>query len=158
LVTTQGFEDVLSIGRQTRPELYNLFVTARRPLVESNLIFGIPERLDAEGRIIQRLDKSAVELLVRQLSRKFHSSSSRKASARIDIVAVCFLHAYANPIHERHLAERLRRAGLRVCASHEVLPEYREFERWSTTVLNAYVTPLMDKYLANLERHFGRSR
>src|SRR5436853_454648 len=71
---------------------------------------------------------------------------------KIDIVAVCFLHSYANPAHEQTVAEQLRRAGLRVCASHEVLPEYREYERWSTTVLNAYVTPLIDEYLGKLER------
>ena len=158
LVTTEGFEDVLHIGRQTRRELYNFFVAARRPLVEPNLIFGIPERLDAEGRILQPLDRHGLQRLVKHL----RSAALRKAShvngELIDIVAVCFLHSYANPIHERRAAEELRRAGFSVCASHEVLPEYKEFERWSTTVLNAYVTPVMEKYLAKLEQKFGASK
>jgi N-methylhydantoinase A/oxoprolinase/acetone carboxylase beta subunit len=159
LVTTQGVEDVLTIGRQTRRELYNFFVTAPRPLVERHLIFGLPERLDAQGKIIQSLDRAALKRLVKSLKRSLSppGARTRPEEQKVDIVAVCFLHAYANPIHERQVAEQLRRAGLRVCASHEVLPEYREFERWSTTALNAYVTPLMDEYLGNLEQQLGRS-
>jgi N-methylhydantoinase A/oxoprolinase/acetone carboxylase beta subunit len=76
----------------------------------------------------------------------------------VDIVAVCLLHSYVNPSHEVKVAARLRRAALRVCASHEVLPEYREFERWSTTVVNAYVTPLIHDYLTNLEQRLKGAR
>jgi N-methylhydantoinase A/oxoprolinase/acetone carboxylase beta subunit len=140
LVATEGFEDVLYIGRQTRPELYNLFVPPRRPLVEANLVFGLPERLDATGRVLTAINVAAVNKL-----------AARLRSRKVDIVAVCLLHSYVNPDHELKVAARLRRAGLRVCASHEVLPEYREFERWSTTVVNAYVTPLIHDYLTNLE-------
>ena len=78
--------------------------------------------------------------------------------AGADVVAVCLLHSYANPAHEQAVARWLRAAGCLVCASHEVLPEYREYERWSTTVVNAYVTPLMDRYLGRLERALGGSR
>jgi len=146
LVATEGFEDVLHIGRQTRPELYNLFVPPRRPLVDSNLVFGIPERLDAAGRVLTAVNLAVLNKLAAGLR-----------SRKVDIVAVCLLHSYINPAHELKVAGRLRRAGLRVCASHEVLPEYREFERWSTTVVNAYVTPLIQNYLTNLEQKLKKA-
>jgi N-methylhydantoinase A/oxoprolinase/acetone carboxylase beta subunit len=146
LVATEGFEDVLYIGRQNRPQLYNLFVPPRRPLVEAELVFGVAERLDATGRVLDAVKIGAVEKLVARLRLR-----------AVDVVAVCLLHSYVNPAHELKVAERFRRAGLRVCASHEVLPEYREFERWSTTVVNAYVTPLVHGYLTNLEHRLNGS-
>lgn len=146
LVATEGFEDVLHIGRQTRPELYNLFVQPRRPLVEANLIFGVPERLDAAGSVLTAVNLTTLNKL-----------AARLRSLKVDIVAVCLLHSYINPAHELKVAGRLRRAGLRVCASHEVLPEYREFERWSTTVVNAYVTPLIQNYLTSLEQKLKKA-
>jgi N-methylhydantoinase A/oxoprolinase/acetone carboxylase beta subunit len=144
LVATKGFEDVLKIGRQTRPELYNVFVAPRPPLVEPQLTFGLAERLDASGAVLE----SVVEDDVDQLARLLHDR-------KVEMVAVCLLHSYANPVHEQQVATLLRQSGLTVCTSHEVLPEYREFERWSTTVVNAYVTPLMDRYLARLEDSLG---
>ena len=146
LVTTAGFEDVIHIGRQTRPELYNLFVPPRRQLVNGSLVFGLAERLDAGGQVLEPIARNALSKLAAKLSR-----------AKPDIVAVCLLHSYLNPTHEVQAAEHLRRAGFQVCASHEVLPEYREFERWSTTVINAYVTPLIDRYLNNLQRRLKDS-
>lgn len=140
LVATKGFEDVLKIGRQTRPELYNIFVAPRPPLVEPHLTFGLAERLDASGAVIEPVVEDDVD----QLARVLHDH-------QVDIVAVCLLHAYANPAHEQQVAHWLRQSGLTVCASHEVLPEYREYERWSTTVVNAYVTPIMSRYLLRLE-------
>ena len=147
LVTTEGFEDVLRIGRQTRPELYNFLVPAPRPIVAPDLTFGISERLDASGRTLVRVDDLALDRLAASLE-----------AAGVDIVAVCLLHAYANPAHERQVADRLRRAGLTTSMSHEVLPEYREYERWSTTVVNAYVTPIIDRYLGALETRLSGSR
>jgi len=147
LVTTEGFEDVLRIGRQTRPELYNFLVPAPRPIVAPDLTFGISERLDASGRTLVRVDDLALDRLAASLQ-----------AAGVDIVAVCLLHAYANPAHERQVADRLRRAGLTTSMSHEVLPEYREYERWSTTVVNAYVTPIIDRYLGALETRLSGSR
>ncbi|HEY6359175.1 MAG TPA: hydantoinase/oxoprolinase family protein [Vicinamibacterales bacterium] len=147
LVTTEGFEDVLRIGRQTRPELYNFLVPAPRPIVAPDLTFGIKERLDASGRTLVRVDDLALDRLAASLQ-----------AASVDIVAVCLLHAYANPAHERQVADRLRRAGLTTSMSHEVLPEYREYERWSTTVVNAYVTPIIDRYLGALETRLSGSR
>jgi N-methylhydantoinase A/oxoprolinase/acetone carboxylase beta subunit len=147
LLTTSGFEDVVRIGRQTRPELYNLFVPPRRPIVDPGMTLGVPERLDASGDVLVELDEAVVDEAVRLLGER---------GARI--IAVCLLHSYANPTHEQRIARRLRGAGWQVSASHEVLPEYREFERWSTTVVNAYVTPLVDRYLATLEARLSGSR
>jgi len=141
LIATRGFEDVLKIGRQTRPELYNVFVEPRPPLVDPALTFGVTERLDATGGVLQQVNEEEVD----RLARLIHDRGAT-------IVAVCLLHSYANPAHEQQVATLLRQSGLLVCTSHEVLPEYREFERWSTTVVNAYVTPLMDRYLETLER------
>jgi N-methylhydantoinase A/oxoprolinase/acetone carboxylase beta subunit len=144
LVATAGFEDVLRIGRQTRPELYNFFVAPRQPLVDPALTFGVAERLDASGATLLKVDHAACARVAKAI-----------AAAGGEIAAVCLLHAYANPAHERQVAAILRRAGLAVCASSDVLPEYREYERWSTTVVNAYVTPLIDRYLGNLEKNLG---
>ncbi len=140
LLTTAGFEDVLAIGRQTRPELYNIFVPPARPLVPRERVFGVHARLDANGEVLTPISDAEIDRVVTTV-----------AASGAEICAVCFLHAYANGAHEHRVAEALRRSGLLVCTSHEVLPEYREFERWSTTVVNAYVTPLIDRYLAKLE-------
>ena len=139
LLTTAGFEDVLLIGRQTRAELYNFMVEARRPLVEAGLTFGVQERMAADGSVIKALEEVEIARLVEAV----------KASGVVS-VAVCLLHCYVNAAHEQMLAARLREAGLMVSASHEILPEYREFERWATTTVNAYVTPLMASYLGRL--------
>ncbi|HSG01698.1 MAG TPA: hydantoinase/oxoprolinase family protein, partial [Vicinamibacterales bacterium] len=147
LVATAGFEDVLRIGRQTRPELYNIFVPAPRPIVDAGLTFGIGERLDADGVELEPVDEAGLGPVFEAL-----------ASGRAEIAAVCLLHAYANPDHEQQVAHRLREGGWPVSASHEVLPEYREYERWSTTVVNAYVTPLIDRYLGRLEAELGSTR
>src|SRR5262245_38307584 len=140
LVATAGFEDVLRIGRQTRRELYNFLVQDRQPLVEPGLTFGIRERLDASGALLEPLDESGLDALMATLQ-----------ACEVEAVAVCLLHSYVNPDHEARVAARLERAGFVVSASHRVLPEYREFERFSTTVVNAYVTPLMARYLTALE-------
>ena len=95
--------------------------------------------------MIDALDEAALDRACR----------TRLRSAGADVVAVCLLHSYVNPAHEARVADRLRRDGWPVSASHEVLPEYREFERWSTTVVNAYVTPLIDRYLGALEARAG---
>jgi N-methylhydantoinase A/oxoprolinase/acetone carboxylase beta subunit len=139
-VTTRGFEDVLEIGRQTRSELYNFMVKARQPLIAPGLTFNINERLNADGSILQPLSESDITQLTGTLR-----------SHEVDSVAICLLHSYANSIHEDRLTTSLEQAGFTVSASNKVLPEYREFERWSTTVVNAYVTPLMAKYLTKLE-------
>src|SRR4030095_8781165 len=147
LVATQGFEDVLRIGRQTRSELYNVFIPLPRPLVDPAVTFGLRERLDAAGHVLVPVDDREVDRL-----------ADRIEQSGAQIVAVCLLHSYANPAHERQVAGLMRRRNLAVCASHEVLPEYREFERWSTTAINAYVTPVIDRYLGRLEGMLLRAR
>ena len=140
LVTTEGFEDVLLIGRQTRRELYNPFVEAPRPIVPADKAFGLRERVLTDGVVERALEESDLEGLVERLR-----------GSDVEAVAVCLLHAYANPVHERAVAARLAREGYPVSVSHELLSEYREFERCSTTAVNAYVTPLMASYLERLE-------
>jgi N-methylhydantoinase A/oxoprolinase/acetone carboxylase beta subunit len=141
LLTTAGFEDVLLIGRQTRAELYNFQVQAPRPLIEAGLTFGVTERLAADGSVLEPLSLEEIDRLIAAL-----------LDAKPDSVAICLLHSYANSAHEEALAKALTAAGFTVSASHAILPEYREFERWSTTAVNAYVTPLMGSYLTHLEQ------
>jgi len=147
LVTTKGFEDVLAIGRQTRRELYNFMVQANRPMIEPGLTFGVTERLDQHGVVLEPLRVEELDVLTEKL---------RAMGA--ECVAVCLLHSYANPVHEQQVEAHLVRAGFTVSSSHRVLPEYREYERWSTTVVNAYVTPMMSRYLMSLEEGLGTTR
>ena len=144
LLATAGFEDVLRIGRQTRPELYNFYVRRAEPLVSLALTFGLQERMAADGSVLVPLDFGELEAAVQTL-----------LAHQVESVAVCFLHSYSNAAHEQQAAAVLRRAGLRVSASHEILPEYREYERWSTTAVNAYVAPLMERYLGRLQAELG---
>src|SRR6202166_4191990 len=137
-VTTRGFEDLIAIGRQNRPELYNLTPALPVPLVARELCFGVDERVLFDGTVERELRPADVE----ELGRRIEASGAES-------VAICLLHSYRNDAHERLLLEGLH--GF-VCASRDVSPEFREFERASTTVINAYVGPLMDRYLAELER------
>jgi N-methylhydantoinase A len=146
LLTTAGFEDVVEIGRQTRPDLYALEPLTPSPLVPRRLRLGVAERLTFDGRCLVPLSDAAIRRAVAALRR-----------ARPQSIAVCLLHAYANPVHERRLGRVLRRLGLPVSLSHELVAEYREFERTSTTVMNAYVAPVMGRHLAALERGIGRA-
>ncbi len=141
LIATAGFEDVLRIGRQARPGLYRFTSTRAEPLVPPELSFGIEERVAADGEILVPLHHADVETLVTRLQK-----------TDVDSVAVCLLHSYAHPQHEVAIAEALREVGFSVSASHEVLPEYREYERWATTAVNAYVAPKMSRYLQQLEQ------
>jgi N-methylhydantoinase A len=151
LITTEGFRDVLEIGRQTRPDLYALHPTRPEPLVPSPWRFELPERVDREGRVLVPLDLDAADTVIQQL-----------LAEQIESVAVCFLFSFLNPAHEQAVRQRilaLAGKGLpHVSLSCEVLPEYREYERTSTTVVNAYVAPLMSHYLSNLEKGLGGRR
>jgi N-methylhydantoinase A len=137
-VTTRGFEDLIAIGRQNRPELYNLTPALPVPLVPRDLCFGVDERVLFDGAVERELRPEAIEELRRKI----------KASG-VESVAICLLHSWRNDAHERLLLKGLH--GF-VSASCDVSPEFREFERASTTVINAYVGPLMDRYLGDLER------
>ncbi len=134
-VTTHGFEDLIAIGRQNRPELYNLMPALAVPLVPRELCFGVHERILFDGTIEHPLQ-------IGNLARRIEESGAES-------VAICLLHSYQNDVHERLLLEALN--GF-VCASCDISPEFREFERASTTVINAYVGPMMDRYLGELER------
>jgi N-methylhydantoinase A len=139
-VTTAGFEDLIAIGRQNRARLYDLTPPLPVPLVRREHCFGVAERTLFDGTIEQRPSEAELERLCARLRR-----------ARIDAVAVCLLHSYQNPANERAVAAALR-GRFFLCASHEISPEFREYERASTTVIDAYVGPLMEAYLAALER------
>ncbi len=142
LVTTAGFEDVLEIGRQARPRLYDLLVEKAEPLVPQSRRFGLAERLDSKGRVLLSPGRREIARVVQAVARSGAQS-----------VAVCLLFSFVNPKHERAIARALSSAGFHVSASHKILPEYREFERTSTTVVNAYLVPVMGHYLGEIERH-----
>ncbi len=140
LITTAGFEDVIHIGRQNRAELYNLTPLLRSPIIPRTMCFGVRERAYFDGAVAQSPSAAEMARLKTRLRR-----------AGVQSVAICFLHAYRNPANEKRAAEALEGFGY-LCTSHDVCPEFREYERSSTTLINAYVGPLMDKYLGELER------
>jgi N-methylhydantoinase A len=139
LVTTRGFEDVVVIGRQARPELYNLGAVKPPPLVSDNLRFGLAGRVMASGEIMEELDEKALAALVARLRK-----------AKVKSVAICLLFSFVNPQFEKRIAEVLSVLGIPLSVSHQILPEYREFERTSTVTINAYLQPLMGSYLQRL--------
>ncbi len=141
LLTTEGFEDVLVIGRQTRRELYNIFVTRPAPLVPEDLRFGVRERTLYDGSIERPLDRTHLEEVIAELRTK-----------DIESIAVSLLYSFANPDHENAIFMTLESLGLPVSLSSKILPEYREYERTSTTVINAYLAPLMSRYLLRLQQ------
>ena len=142
LVTTQGFRDSIEIAQENRFEQYDIFIEKPEPLVPRTLRFTIPERVDAKGGVRLALDEKAVEVLAETLKAK-----------KVEAVAIGYLHSYANPAHEKRTAEILAKLlpGVRLSVSSEICPEVREYERFSTTVANAYVQPLMGQYLENLK-------
>jgi len=142
LIVTRGTRDVYSIGRGNRPESYNLFFHRHRPLVPRHLTREIDERMLASGEVLEPLGPASLDEACRRL-----------ADEKVEAVAVCFLHSYVNPEHERAAGEIVRRAlpGAYVSLSHEILREYREFERTSTTVVNAYIGPKVGGYVRNLK-------
>jgi N-methylhydantoinase A len=149
LLTTRGFRDVYAIGRSNRIEAFNLFFHRPKPLTRREMTFEVDERLNARGQVIHPIDEKQVEEIALRLR-----------DANIEAVAVCFLHSYANPIHERLAGDVLRRVNpdLFVTLSHEILREFREYERTSTTVLNAYVGPRVRTYLGKLETYLRREK
>lgn len=147
LVTTRGFEDVLVIGRQARPELYNLNAVRPPPLVPDDLRFGVRERVTSAGEVIESLDEAELIRLLRRLKK-----------ARVDSVAICLLFSFVAPEHEQKIFRALSVLNIPLSVSHQILPEYREFERTSTVTINAYLQPLMGSYLNRLARNTPRLR
>jgi N-methylhydantoinase A len=142
LLTTEGFRDALEIGREGRYDMYDLFIDPPAPLVPRHLRFEVPERLLADGTVLRSLDEEAARRAI-----------ARAVAAGVDGLAVCLLHAYVNPVHERRLLELAAELApqLAVSASSDVVPEIREYERTSTTTANVYVAPMVARYLENLE-------
>ena len=143
LITTAGFRDALEIGREGRYDIYDLFLKLPEPLVERRLRLEVRERLYARGDVMVPLNEEDVV-----------EACDALREARVQAVAIVFLHAYVNPDHERRAAEIVRRElpEVAISVSHRVAAELREFERASTTVANAYVQPLVEKYLSRLAR------
>jgi N-methylhydantoinase A len=144
LITTKGFEDVLVIGRQARPELYNLNAVKPPPLVPDELRLGVAERVVASGEVLQALDETSLGALVEKLR-----------GENVESVAVSLLFSFLHPQHEEQVEKAIAALGVPVSISSRILPEYREYERTSTVVINAYLQPLMGRYLKRLNSGFG---
>jgi len=141
LVTTRGFEDAIEIGRQARPKLYDFFFDRIEPLVPKDLRFGIEERTTPDGEILTAPNEEDLQAL-----------SKRISQAKPESIAISLLFSFANPKNEDSVAYALRSLQVPVSISHEILPEFREYERTSTVVINAYLQPVMQNYLENLRR------
>jgi N-methylhydantoinase A len=147
LVTTAGFEDAIEIGRQARPKLYDFFFDRVEPLMERDLRFGVEERTGSDGEILTAAAPEDLKTL-----------ASRVAAARPQAVAISLLFSFANPKNETAVAEVLRSLGVPLSISHEILPEFREYERTSTVVVNAYLQPVMKGYLERLSTGVANGR
>nr|WP_298929605.1 hydantoinase/oxoprolinase family protein [uncultured Allomuricauda sp.] len=147
LITTEGFRDVLEIARGTRPDLYNFNFKKEDPFVDRYLRQEVKERINYLGEVITPLDETTVDTHITQFIKE-----------GVEAIAVCFLHGYKNPVHEKKLADYIRSKypQFEVITSHEVTREWREYERTSSTVLSAYVKPIATKYLNNLTHHLQK--
>lgn len=147
-ITTEGFRDMLEIARQIRPSLYDLQFEKPQPLVPRQLCYEVPERLNAQGEVITPLDESVVEEVVEQI-----------AKTGVEAVAVCLLHSYRNPAHEQRIGELLRAKlpNITISLSSDVVPEFREYLRASTTVINSSVAPVVSTYLTSIREKLNSS-
>jgi N-methylhydantoinase A len=144
LITTQGFRDIYEIGRVNRPESYNLFFRRHAPLIERDLRYEVRERIDAQGRVLIRLDEEQVR-----------AALADAVAQGVEAIAILFLHSYRNPGHEQRVKAIVEQSypQLFVTASHELSQEYREFERTSTVAANAYIGPRVRHYLSEMGEH-----
>jgi N-methylhydantoinase A len=145
LVTTAGFEDAIEIGRQARPKLYDFFFDRIEPLVPRDLRFGVNERTGSNGEILTAPAPPELQKLADQL-----------AAAKPQSIAISLLFSFANPANELAVSEALNKLGVPLSISHQILPEFREYERTSTVVINAYLQPVMQSYLENLQTRSRR--
>jgi N-methylhydantoinase A len=148
LLITEGFRDIYEIGRINRPDAYNLHFRKHVPLVERALCFEVRERLMADGTVLEALDEATVE-----------AACERMREEGVEAVAILLLHCYRNPAHEQRVKEivQARLPGVFVTASHELSQEYREFERCSTAVANAYIGPRVSQYVHGIDRHIDEA-
>ena len=144
LITNKGFEDIIEIGRQNRSELYNLSYKKNEPLISSKLRFGISGRINYEGTVLEEIDEQALFELIDKLQR-----------ARVESIAVSLLFSFKNPEHELKVKKIFEKLDIPISLSHEILSEFREYERTSTTVINAYVSPKMKKYITYIKENIG---
>ena len=142
LITTQGFRDIMEIANQTRPDLYNFWVQRPPSPIPRYLVFEVPERVMADGSVSVQLDESSVPKIAAQLR-----------ELEVESVAICFISSYKNPAHELRVKELLLKEcpNLHMCTSYETLPEIREYERFCTTAVNAYLMPKVKDYISNLD-------
>ena len=147
LVVTKGFRDILQIGRQDRPDLYDWRIRRADALVPRRLRFEVEERVLYTGEVFEPLHEDDVEAVIEKLK-----------EAEVEAVAVCLLHSYANPVHEHAVGDALRKAlpNTTVSLSYEVVPEFKEYERMSTTTINSFVAPVMGRYLTNLQESIAK--
>jgi len=149
LITTRGFRDVLAIQRQTRANVYAVAFEKPRPLVPLNLIREVTERIGVNGEVLTPLNE-----------RELLEAATELLARGVEALAICFLHSYRTPVHEERAAGLIRDAfpGVPVVLSSAILPAFREYERTSTTAMAAYLTPMVDGYLGNLERYLDRKK
>ena len=147
LLITEGFKDIYEIGRINRPDAYNLFFNKHKPLVERALCFEVEERITADGEILTPLNETSV-----------NDICDRLIDLEIEAVGILLLHCYKNPSHEQRVKEIVRKRikNCFISASHELSQEYREFERCSTVVANAYIGPKVSKYIKNINSHIDQ--
>jgi N-methylhydantoinase A len=139
-VTTSGFEDSIEIGRQHRPKLYDFFFEREPALAPTELRFGVDERVSAEGKILREADHASLESLVQRI-----------AAEKPQAIAISLLFSFANPANERAVAKALAKLNIPLSISHQILPEFREYERASTVLVNAYLQPIMQTYFQKLQ-------
>jgi N-methylhydantoinase A len=167
LITTAGFADVLAVGRQEREDLYCLAPQLRRPKQDPRAVVEVQERLDASGKVLQKLEKEEVQRVVDAVAKLAGGKGARQGAgtssagaARIDAIAVCFLHSYLNPIHEKRIARAMRKLRIPVVCSAELAAEHREFERfttaWADASLAPVVGPAMHKLQSEVQRRWSK--
>src|SRR3989337_1223998 len=147
LITTKGFEDVIEIGRQNRGKLYDLFWEPREPLIKRELRFGVNERTNFQGKVIKNVRLADVKKI-----------SSKLKKLKVGGIAISFLHSYANPKNEERVEYLLKPLGIPISISSRILPEFREYERTSTTVANCYLLPRVKSYMDELSKKLYESR
>ncbi len=144
LITNKGFEDIIEIGRQNRTELYNLHYKRKQQLIPKELRFGLDCRVNAQGQIVKDIEETELEHIKHTLEK-----------IKPESIAVCFLFSYLNPKHELIVENSLSELNIPISLSHKILSEFREYERTSTTIINAYVSPKMKRYIQNIIDDIG---
>ncbi len=148
LITTKGFEDIISIGRGNRLDLYDIFIDSKNDLTDSNLRFSVQERIDINGNILTPINKEELNNIIKLI----------QSDKSIEAIAVCLLFSYKNPIHESIIKSHLSSINLPVSISSDILPEYREYERSSATLLNASLIPIMNEYLSKIKKNITNTK